>query len=166
MQLADTAGLRAADDELESAGVALAEAALAEADLVILVSDATSEADADFDIASRIPAMARLIRAWNKIDLVPPTSAWSQFASAIRNPKRVYPPQRRSAICKCPHRRRNRRTDGCDQQVARTRRPPAGAAVPFTAEQIAGLDACSHGNRRRDASAAEAALKALLADGG
>jgi tRNA modification GTPase len=41
VQFADTAGLRETQDELESAGVALAGAALEQAELVILVSDAS-----------------------------------------------------------------------------------------------------------------------------
>ena len=47
VQLADTAGLRETQDELESAGVALADAAIGEADLVIVVSDASADSDVD-----------------------------------------------------------------------------------------------------------------------
>ena len=59
VQLADTAGLRASDDELESAGVKLAGAALAAADLVILVCDATGDLNAASEIASQISAATR-----------------------------------------------------------------------------------------------------------
>ena len=47
VQLADTAGLREGHDELESAGVELARATLASADLVVLVQDVTAQVDVD-----------------------------------------------------------------------------------------------------------------------
>jgi tRNA modification GTPase len=162
VEFADTAGLRSSDDELESAGVALAEAALVEADLVILVSDSCSKSDADFDVAKRVPATARLIRAWNKIDLVPPADrrrlhlASSNPQSAIRNPQLV------SALT----------GEGIAELITAIGKalipvaPPPGTAVPFTTEQVASLELAQTAIEGRDASAAEAALNALLAGGG
>ncbi|MEX2172612.1 MAG: GTPase [Pirellulales bacterium] len=68
VELADTAGLRASDDALESAGVELATSAVNQADLVILVSDATRAGD---DAIQNLPTAKRLLRVRNKIDLLP-----------------------------------------------------------------------------------------------
>jgi tRNA modification GTPase len=72
VQLADTAGLRPTTDEIESAGVALAETALANADLAILVTDATQPTIADSLKPRSLPP--RVLHVRNKTDLVPTTA--------------------------------------------------------------------------------------------
>jgi tRNA modification GTPase len=68
LELADTAGLRHTDDEVEREGVRRARAELARADLVLLVTDADHAAD-DLGLLEELPAgVARLVVV-NKIDL-------------------------------------------------------------------------------------------------
>jgi tRNA modification GTPase len=69
-QLIDTAGLREASDEAESIGIQKTREALADADLILLVVDASgarkSEETELFDLIAGRPALI----AWNKCDLV------------------------------------------------------------------------------------------------
>jgi tRNA modification GTPase len=145
VQLADTAGLRDTTDELEAAGMALTDAALAQADLVLLVHDAAEHDRAADEIAARLPAAARVIQVRNKIDLLPDAKSGS---SAIDT----------SAVT----------GEGMAELLAAIgamlvpRAPAAGAAVPFTHEQVASLDTARAAIEQRDA-AAIAALQALLA---
>jgi len=68
LELADTAGLRHTEDEVEREGVRRARAELARADLVLLVTDAEHAAD-DLDLLDELPSnVARLVIV-NKIDL-------------------------------------------------------------------------------------------------
>jgi tRNA modification GTPase len=81
VELVDTAGLRETEDEAESHGIARTEGAMADADLVLLLLDATVAVDAEG--ALRLPEEdARLLASLegrspllvlNKIDLAPPT---------------------------------------------------------------------------------------------
>jgi tRNA modification GTPase len=81
IELVDTAGLRETEDEAESHGIARTEGAMADADLVLLLLDATAAVDADG--ALRLPEEdARLLASLegrsplvvlNKIDLARPT---------------------------------------------------------------------------------------------
>jgi tRNA modification GTPase len=81
VELVDTAGLREAEDEAESHGIARTEGAMADADLVLLLLDATAAVDADGVL--RLPVEdARLLASLegrsplvvlNKIDLARPT---------------------------------------------------------------------------------------------
>ena len=67
VELADTAGLRQTDETVERAGVELAHRRLSDADLVILVFDATGAGSQDDDrLAHRWPGAIRVV---NKIDL-------------------------------------------------------------------------------------------------
>jgi tRNA modification GTPase len=80
VELVDTAGLREAEDEAESHGIARTEGAMADADLVLLLLDATAVVDADGVL--RLPEKdARLLASLegrsplvvlNKIDLARP----------------------------------------------------------------------------------------------
>jgi tRNA modification GTPase len=160
VEFADTAGLRTAEDELESAGVALAEGAIAEADLVIRVADASSQVDAALKIDSRISTTARLMRVWNKIDLLSPPER-SRLKSVAANPQSAFlNPQFASALT--------------GQGIADLTTaigtalvplvPPPAAAVPFTVQQISGLDVARAAIERRDAIAVKEALNALLAE--
>ena len=67
----DTAGLRASDDPVEKLGIARTWAAIEQADLVLLMADATrGEVEADREIMQRLPAELPRLRVMNKIDLV------------------------------------------------------------------------------------------------
>jgi tRNA modification GTPase len=69
VELIDTAGLREASDEAESMGIAKSREAMAEADLVLLVVDASAGAHAE-DAATLTAVEGRLVMiAANKIDL-------------------------------------------------------------------------------------------------
>jgi tRNA modification GTPase len=73
VQLCDTAGLRASDDEIEQAGIALTLERLAGADIVVAVVDASlsreSQEDSVSALVERIPSTARVLWVLNKIDL-------------------------------------------------------------------------------------------------
>jgi tRNA modification GTPase len=76
VELIDTAGLRAATDEAEALGIAKSREALADADLVLLVLDATAEANADERALVADPGLAaRAVVVRNKVDLVNGTLA-------------------------------------------------------------------------------------------
>lgn len=165
VELADTAGLCATEDELASAGVALAGAALAGADLAIVVSDATASADDTAEILPRLPASARVIHVRNKIDLVKTNRAGATgFASAVgdageehwRSQWHTLPA---SAVTGA----------GIAELVTAIGQalvplaPPAGAAVPFSSQQLAALEAARVGIDQRDATSSVAALQALVA---
>ncbi|MBS1799932.1 MAG: tRNA uridine-5-carboxymethylaminomethyl(34) synthesis GTPase MnmE [Acidobacteria bacterium] len=69
VELIDTAGLREASDEAETIGIAKSREAMADADLVLLVVDASSEAHAEN--AATLAAMEGrpVLVAFNKVDL-------------------------------------------------------------------------------------------------
>ena len=70
VELIDTAGLRAASDEAERMGVAKSHEAMADADVVLLVIDATvGVSEQDRAVLERESGSAVLV-AWNKADLV------------------------------------------------------------------------------------------------
>jgi tRNA modification GTPase len=67
----DTAGLRPSSDPVEKLGIARTWAAIEDADLVVLLVDATQgEAAADREIMERLPAALPRLRVMNKIDLL------------------------------------------------------------------------------------------------
>ena len=71
VHLVDTAGLRVAGDEAEAIGIAKSREALAEADLALLVLDATATRNAEEDALLADETLApRLIVVRNKIDLL------------------------------------------------------------------------------------------------
>ncbi len=117
VELSDTAGLQASDDVVERAGVELARARLSRADLAILVFDAsTTWSTAD----------EALVRSWpgglvvhNKGDLAAGTV-----------------PRRSGQVTSAPT---GHGIDALARAIADrlvTDPPPAGAAVPFTEEQV------------------------------
>lgn len=70
VHVVDTAGLRDSVDPVEKIGIARTWAALEQADLVLLVVDATrGETQEDRDILTRLPKHLACIRVMNKIDL-------------------------------------------------------------------------------------------------
>jgi tRNA modification GTPase len=71
VELVDTAGLRAATDEAEALGIAKSREALADADLVLVVLDATSPMNAEErELLGDAELVARSVVVRNKIDLV------------------------------------------------------------------------------------------------
>jgi tRNA modification GTPase len=142
IQLADTAGLRSTRDAVESAGVERAAAAIVDADLVLLIDDALDGPEAS---PPNSPAMLRVL---NKIDLLPQApqnvaDRWDRCTSAITGA-------------------------GIGELVAAIGRalvpspPPAGAAVPFTLDQLQRCDAARAAIARCDAAAIAARLQPLL----
>jgi tRNA modification GTPase len=130
---ADTAGLRDARDEIESAGVARAVAAIGDADLVLLVDDALN--DGEIEILSPAP----VLRILNKIDQPQVSLAAADRRFDVRT----------SAVT----------GEGIAVLVAAIGTslvsvpPEAGAAVPFTAEQVERLEAALADARHHDAAA-------------
>lgn len=151
--LADTAGLRATQDELELAGVELAEAALAGADVAILVEDATDLARPINVDVPQVPS--RVIHVRNKIDLAPGAT---DAAGVADDPARGMMVST-SALT----------GEGITELAAAIGRslvpdPPAsGAAVPFTAQQVESLVVARNAIQRQHAAAASEALQSLLA---
>jgi tRNA modification GTPase len=144
VQLADTAGIRAATDEIESAGVTRATDAAADADLVVLVSDV--ENDAGIEPPGGVP----VLRVLNKIDL--PNNA--RATSSVCNEYDV----RTSVVT----------GEGIAELVNAIGSalvpiaPAVGAAVPFTPEQIERLEAALSAVRRGDAGDVSTCLQPLL----
>jgi tRNA modification GTPase len=143
IELADTAGLREADDAIEAAGVALARAALAGADLVLVVHDASAEGEK----ISEFELRARVLHVWNKSDLIsaPPVDLPPAciLTSAVTG----------AGVANL--------AAAIGQTLVPTP-PAAGAAVPFTAGQLAALEAAHGSVTRHDGRAACEALQALL----
>ena len=69
LHIADTAGIRATLDRVEAEGVRRARAAVQQADLVMLVLDASTERAPQEALAAEVPEGVPLIRVINKIDL-------------------------------------------------------------------------------------------------
>ncbi len=76
----DTAGLRLTDDPIEREGVRRARAALATADRVLLVIDATDPVEDPGDLPPGVP----VDRIYNKIDCVDPSAACPGLAVSAR----------------------------------------------------------------------------------
>jgi tRNA modification GTPase len=126
VELVDTAGLHAAHEPLEQAGIALAERELAAADLVVLVFDRSQPPTAaDAALVARYP---QALVVQNKADL--PAAHAPAVGTAL------------SALS----------GQGIDELSAAISQtlvpdpPPAGAAVPFTEPQIARVQSLVEGN--------------------
>jgi tRNA modification GTPase len=73
--IVDTAGLRDSSDPVERLGIERTWAAIVEADLILLLVDATQgETAADQDILAKLPAALPRIKVLNKIDLLGQTA--------------------------------------------------------------------------------------------
>ena len=70
VHVADTAGLRDTEDVIEAEGVRRARQALATADIVLLLEDATVAAQADLAVLTGLPTEAHCLRVANKVDLL------------------------------------------------------------------------------------------------
>jgi tRNA modification GTPase len=122
VELCDTAGLRSATHPVEQAGVARAEEGLAAADLVVLVFDrsaAWSAAD-----QALVDAWPQTLVVYNKCDLPP--------AGGLRPEGLCTSALRGDGLHALPHAIAARLVPDP---------PPAGAAVPFTEEQVERLRA-------------------------
>ncbi|PQO44919.1 GTPase [Blastopirellula marina] len=120
VQFSDTAGIRISEDEIEQAGITKAKAALEQADLVLVLHDATDLRPHELDDSLReLPAALHVV---NKIDLAAdlalPDTAEMLATSAVTGQGVL---ELISAI------------------VARLvpQRPEPGQAVPFTPRQVA-----------------------------
>ncbi|MBI3044120.1 MAG: tRNA uridine-5-carboxymethylaminomethyl(34) synthesis GTPase MnmE [Betaproteobacteria bacterium] len=72
----DTAGLRESTDPVERIGIERTWAAIDQADVVVLLIDATQgESDADRDILKKLPSALPCIRVMNKVDLLTGSAA-------------------------------------------------------------------------------------------
>ena len=154
VELSDTAGLRAAEDELESAGMALATASIANADLIVVVHDATNPDGAGHELEpaisesiSQVQPPPRVIHVLNKIELRP-AERDSRAAGSIPT----------SAVTGA----------GIPDLVAAIGRslvpspPPPGTAVTFTSQQLRALSSARAAIDARVAAAVLAGLQPLL----
>jgi len=71
VHVADTAGIRETEDRIEAEGVRRARQALADADVALLVEDATRPGEDDDALRREVPAGVHCIRVRNKVDLLP-----------------------------------------------------------------------------------------------
>jgi tRNA modification GTPase len=148
VQLADTAGLRETSDELESAGVSLAEDAMTDADLVIFVRDAS---DVRSNISVSLPQKVRIIQVQNKIDLV--TGAVQEAVAS--------PVIATSAVT-------GEGLSDLLEAIGRTLVPvipPSGTAIPFTTEQVSAIEAARDAIGGDDAGGVAARLLNALLTG-
>lgn len=72
VHIADTAGIREASDVIEAEGIRRAKAALATADLALLVLDLGSDDHQADQLTGSIPPGVPVIRVWNKSDIAAP----------------------------------------------------------------------------------------------
>jgi tRNA modification GTPase len=147
VELADTAGRRDSGDELESAGVALADEAAARADLVLLVGDARGTPTSLEDI--RLRESTCYLHVQNKVDLLrQPTDLVGKprllLTSAVTGEGIV-------ALV------------GAIGEALVPHAPQAGVAVPFTEQQVSALETSRAALERRDSAVGASALQALLA---
>lgn len=85
VELIDTAGLREGADEAERMGIAKSHEAMADADVVLLVVDATvGMGEEDRAVLERNSGSGVLV-AWNKSDLMAETKAEAVSSAALRN---------------------------------------------------------------------------------
>jgi tRNA modification GTPase len=168
VELADTAGLRDAKDELESAGIELATKTLAGADLVIIVHDATQPLHHSADepvseILEKVSIRPCAIRVLNKIDLLAETHS---LLPARNDQEKHWRSQWQSDSVVSTSAVTGA---GIAELIAAIGRalvpcaPASGSAVPFTAEQVAALEAARVAVAAHDAAATLAALQPMLA---
>lgn len=153
VELCDTAGMRPASDAIEASGVALAQDRAAAADLVVLVLDASGPLGDE--AAALLNDWPDALVAWNKCDLVDSVRHErdaAQFCAAHHVPAQGL---RASALTGA----------GVEQLAAAIVERlvpeilPPGAAVPFTREQVATLDACAAFIAQKDFPAAAAQVR-------
>jgi len=143
VELIDTAGLRAAEQPLERAGVALAEQQVAAADLVLLVCDrSVAWESADEGLLARCP---QALVVHNKCDLVPAAAGGRPAGLAV------------SAL--------TGEGIGCLVETIGRRLvpypPPRGTPVPFTGPQCAVLHSAAKALSEQDLERAQVELEGL-----
>ena len=130
--LTDTAGLRAADDQVERQGVQRARQRIAVADLVVLVVDATvgwtDQHQWLMETCQQRARPPKLLAAWNKIDLAPEARADAPAGLTLVCCSAVQPPTQLLAAL-------------VQQLVPEV--PLPGTAVPVAEEQIELLEQLS-----------------------
>ncbi len=144
VELCDTAGLRAAEQEIERQGIGLAQRRLESASLVLLVFDATIPwSEADIELVDRFP---EALLVFNKLDLVREPSEGrpaGQWVSALG-------------------------AQGIDELIARISArlvpcpPQPGQAVPFLEPQASALLAAAGAIESGDLRGASAQLAGLV----
>jgi tRNA modification GTPase len=144
VELADTAGIRTTDDPLEAAGITRARQHAGQADLVLLVRDAT-----DADMETQVPLgteYTHVLSVFNKCDLRQSTAPMA------------IPSLRTSAVTR----------QGLPELIAAIAMrlvphpPPRGAAVPFQIDQLQMLENVLTSVERMAWSRAIAALSAWI----
>jgi tRNA modification GTPase len=145
IRLTDTAGLRLAADDVETTGIAQAREKLQQADLTVLVFDATATwTDSESQLTRQYP---HALVIHNKCDLVR-----QRVPSELSGP-------RTSAIT----------GEGVPQLAERIitmlvpDEPSAGTAIPFLASHVQALCACRQAVVQADWSSARQALQSMLA---
>jgi tRNA modification GTPase len=151
VELIDTAGLRKSDDPLELAGIERAGQQLAAADAVLLVFDAAQPWTAGLAaMADQFPAA---IVAHNKMDLIRSQDSGDSDATPADRPPGIAA----SALAGA----------GIETLIARVisrlacNDPAAGAAVPFTASQVAKIREARKYVDQGEWAAATAALRVI-----
>ncbi|MEM0915990.1 MAG: GTPase, partial [Planctomycetota bacterium] len=162
VQLLDTAGLRAAADPLEAAGVELTRATLAGADLVLAIVEASDRPAAERAVSEQaesawrsieesLPQGARVVRVLSKADRLV-GSATIETPCVVTSTKTGQGIDALLAAC----------ADALVPDV-----PAAGDAVPFTVRQADLIEqtATALSSQPPNAGAARTALLALLSPG-
>jgi tRNA modification GTPase len=123
VELADTAGLREAEHDIERAGVERAKAELRRADVVVLVRDASSHDEYELPLV----AGARII-VYNKCDLI---SADARASIESRGDGLPVSARTGEGVCELI---------AAIEYALVPNPPPAGAPVPFTARQAEAIE--------------------------
>ena len=143
IDLADTAGLRDSRDAIEHAGIQHAHRQLAEADLVLVVHDASTESNSTL---VELPANTATLSVLNKIDLLDePIAPGEAIATSAVTGEGI--DALRKAIA---------------QKLVATV-PEVGDPVPFTDDQIQALQTVRIHLEQRDVKSARQALRSLTA---
>jgi tRNA modification GTPase len=140
IELADTAGIRAAGAHPERAGIQLAQQQAATADLLLLLFDLSQAwTDADEELAAQWP---QALRVFNKCDLPAAANTTKQSGLAISAATGVGLDELMDAIASrlVPH------------------QPPVGQAMPFLASHVQALQALRRAIETNDWNAAVLAL--------
>ncbi len=89
LHIIDTAGLRATDDAVEQLGIERSWAAIAQADVIVHLHDASRPADNDAlqaEILSRVPRGTPVLQVYNKVDLLAPDAVAALERSVTATP--------------------------------------------------------------------------------
>ncbi len=151
--LTDTAGVRESHDAIEQAGVRQALARIREADLLVLVIDATHGWTTVHAELERLAAEQQLacLRVWNKVDL-------KQSAERLANDSPAG--MKTSALA----------ATGIQELIGELARqlvptrPPPGEAIPFRAWQVTCLEAFADALRQGQPAAARQSLQQIFCE--